>query len=57
MEKKFIVTTNKDTATLLLRAEYTLVTDANGHWVFINDPGKMQFSKLDDMRYTNILHI
>lgn len=57
MEKKFIITNNKETATLLLRANYTLVTDANDQWVFINDPGKMQFSKLDDMRYTNILHI
>lgn len=57
MDKKFIVTKNKETATLLLRAKYTLVTDANDQWVFINEPNKTQFEKLDGIRYTNILHI
>lgn len=53
--KKFIITTSEETAALLIRANFNLIQTDDKRWVFMNEPGKLVFEKLDDMAYTNRL--
>lgn len=57
MNKKFIRTQDKSTATLLLNKGYQQIQNNNGIYVFLNSD-KMQFSNDIDMKkiqYSNML--
>lgn len=53
---KFITTFNPDTAALLSHMGFKqLQKTQSGYFVFVNEPKKMVFEKLDDVAYTNTL--
>ena len=56
--KPFIRTTDKETAEILLRCGYQLVSHDGKEYIFINSPGK-NTEKFDSthVTYTNILHM
>jgi len=53
----FIMTTSKDTADYLIKAEYILVQNTDKMWFFVNKPGKLVYDNLKEIRYTNKLFI
>lgn len=55
--KKFIITDNLETATLLIHAGFHQVGESNRIWTFVNEPGKLLFAKLDDVVYTDKMFI
>jgi len=53
---KFITTFNPDTAAFLSYIGFKqLQKTQSGYFVFVNEPKKMIFEKLDDVAYTNTL--
>ena len=57
-EKKFIVTTDKDTADKMISAGFKLMSQCGGCYTFLNQlPKNFSFDKVDQkqMAYTNIL--
>ena len=54
MDKKFIVTTNANTAEVLKRLGFSLISDTSERFVFLNNKN-IVFSKFDDVVTTNIL--
>ena len=56
-DKKFIITDNYETAALLIHAGLHQVGESNRIWTFLNEPGKILFSKLDDIAYTDKMFI
>lgn len=60
MEKKFIITTNSDSAKALEKAGYRLMNYTNNRYVFLNNNEKKNtvlFDKLKDIAYTNSLFL
>lgn len=55
-EAKFIITTNDESALLLIQAGFQLVNQAGKQWTFLND-NKMLFNNLSDVVYTDKLFI
>lgn len=53
---KFIITTDKDSADLLLKSGFQLVNQSSSQWTFLNE-GKMLFHNLKNIAYTNKLFI
>lgn len=53
---KFIITTDKDSADLLLKSGFQLVNQSLSQWTFLNE-GKMLFHNLKNITYTNKLFI
>lgn len=58
MDKKFIKTTDEDTAKLLREAGFQELTKEGSRYVFVNDTDKINFSSdvMKDVQTTNILH-
>lgn len=54
MEKRFIVTSNEDTAFLLEQSGFNLITKQDGKFYFVNN-NKIVCTNLKDIAYTNIL--
>ena len=60
MEKKFIITTDVDSARALEKAGYRLMNFTNSRYVFLNNNGKNNvalFEKLKDIANTNTLFL
>lgn len=60
MEKKFIITTNPESAKSLEKAGYRLMNFTNNRYVFLNNNNKNNialFDKLKDVAYTNTLFL
>ena len=55
--KKFIITDNLETASLLIHAGFCQIGESNRIWTFINEPGKLLFEKLNDVVYTDKMFI
>ena len=55
MDKKFIVTQNPESASILLKMGFNLVNENGKTWTFINN-NKIVFQKLDDVTTTDKLH-
>lgn len=56
MKDKFINTEDEETANLLRELGYSELPKNGNKWVFINQPGKMEFASDDmDIFYTNVL--
>lgn len=56
--QKFIATFNPETSALLSRMGFKQIKKAdntNNYYVFLNEPNKVMFEKLDDVVYTNTL--
>lgn len=56
-KKKFIITDNPETASLLIRSGFSQIGESTRVWTFINEPGKLLFEKLDDVVFTDKLFI
>lgn len=56
-EKKFIITTSKETADMLACFGCQFINYADGRWTYINEPKKVDFSLLDSVVLTNKLFI
>lgn len=54
--RKFIITTNDDSASLLIQTGFQLVSQVGKQWVFLND-NKMLFNNLSDIVYTDKIFI
>ena len=54
--KKFIITTNDESASLLIQTGFHLVSQNGKQWTFLND-NKMLFSNLSDVVYSDKLFI
>lgn len=54
--KKFIITTNDESASLLIQTRFHLVSQNGKQWTFLND-NKMLFSNLSDVVYSDKLFI
>lgn len=52
MEKKFLITKNPESASILARLGFTLINENKNMWTFMNDK-KIMFQKLDDVAYTD----
>ena len=55
--KKFIITDNPETASLLIHAGFHQVGESTRIWTFVNEPSKLLFSNLDDIVYTDKMFI
>lgn len=55
--KKFIITDNLETASLLKHAGLHEVGESKKFWTFVNEPSKLLFENLDDAVYTNKMFI
>lgn len=56
MDKKFIRTTDKDTAEQLIELGFKLLSQSNGAWTFINEPKSIKFdAKPMRLTYSNVL--
>lgn len=53
---KFIITTNEESAALLIKAGFKLMNQQGKQWIFMND-NKMLFNNLSDLVYTDKLFI
>lgn len=53
-EKKFILTTNEETAALLIKGGFKIANQTGKQWFFVND-GRLLFNNLNDVIYTNRL--
>lgn len=58
MEKKFIKTSDEETANLLRASGLMELAKEGDKWVFVNEINKIQFSKdkMKDAHTTDILH-
>ena len=54
--KKFIITTNDESASLLIQTGFHLVSQNGKQWTFLND-NKMLFNNLSDVVYSDKLFI
>ena len=54
--KKFIITTNDESASLLIQTGFHLVSQNGKQWTFLND-NKMLFNNLSDVIYSDKLFI
>lgn len=54
--KKFIITTNDESASLLIQTGFHLVCQNGKQWTFLND-NKMLFNNLSDVVYSDKLFI
>ena len=52
--KKFIITTNDESASLLIQTGFHLVSQNGKQWTFLND-NKMLFNNLSDVVYSDKL--
>lgn len=55
--KKFIITDNLETASLLKHAGFREIGENSRFWTFLNEPSKLLFEKLDDVIYTDKMFI
>ena len=55
--KKFIITDNPETASLLIHAGFKQIGENKHIWTFFNEPEKLVFEKLDDIAYTDKMFI
>lgn len=56
--KKFIITKNPETASILLHSGVKLLNQDGYQWIFMNDgETKVLFSTLDDVIYSNKLFV
>ena len=61
-KKPFIITTLTETANELKKLKFTLLSETNGRYVFLND-SSLKFDengkeiKLNQMCYTNVMHM
>lgn len=53
---KFIITTNEESAALLIKTGFKLINQQWKQWIFMND-NKMLFNNLSDLVYTDKLFI
>lgn len=53
---KFIITTNSDSADILMKLGFQLVNHTGGQWVFLNSD-KLVFSNLKNVSFSNILNV
>ena len=58
MDKKFIKTSDEETANLLRASGLMELSKEGDKWVFVNEINKIQFSKdkMKDVHTTDILH-
>jgi hypothetical protein len=52
--KKFIITTNEESAALLIHSGLKLVNQNERQWTFLNE-GKLLFENIQNITYTNKL--
>ena len=59
MNKKFIITTDENSANILEKAGFILINNSNNKFVFLNDVHKVKllFNKLKDYAYTDTLFL
>lgn len=55
--KKFIITDNPDTASLLIQSGFSQIGESTRIWTFINEPGKIVFENINDVVFTDKLFI
>lgn len=55
--KKFIITDNPETASLLTSSGFSQIGESTRVWTFINEPGKLVFENLDNVVFTDKLFI
>lgn len=53
---KFIITTNEESAALLIKTGFKLMNQQGKQWIFMND-NKMLFNNMSDLVYTDKLFI
>lgn len=54
--KKFIITTNMESAALLKKTGFRVITQNNQQWIFENN-NKLLFGNINDVIYTDKLFI
>lgn len=54
MDKKFLLTNNPETASILTKLGFELINENGDKWTFLNNK-KITFQKLDDLVFTNIM--
>lgn len=55
-KEKFIITTSAESADWLIKNGFDLVQQQWDKWVFLNN-GKLVFSNLEKISFSNILHV
>lgn len=56
-DKPFIITNDEETANLLEKAGFTLISKNDEYYVFENDPDKIKHYSQDKFSFTNKLFI
>lgn len=55
--RKFIMTSSEETANKLLSMGYTLITNENNKWIFLNNNPSMNYAELKEVVLTDKMFV